>query len=656
MDFTTRTLQRLYVATEIQTLQIREVVTVFLLCITKCDAVPQQRNVTVTAMDCRKPSLIKSFNAKDICRTGKTTIGDTETVTLIQRTENRAISAYRCTVVESHFLFYCGSYSHMKMSIPPTINEEVQLRVEDCNRMIRTQTHILRNGKAIPIDFNHVRHFKFLEHGSISWKTDNLYCEGADITYNDERHTNILLFVSGYVLVTEVTLKESETQIIDLDKNIMLEDSCLKSNACVMPGGTYVKSNKAQNNCFYHKIRKIKMNSLDIDGTGYLVSHGHKMLIKRGSETTFPAECRVDKVMTTQYPDLYISLNPANNLMDIQGDEINLDLEMRLTVEYLQYYTEDMTNVLQANVAHDLCEIKSQFHRSTDMSPFHHDHMIRRRGNIIQEFKCQEVLAVVVTNTVPTPHCFRHAIPAFLNDHLILIDTQKNLIINLNERIPISCDILYPDYIYDSSDTILLYANPGIRVEHDLHVIDNIHSHNKHSHETISKDLMYTESEITKFTNLIQFQRVKETVIDDFVSNICNGPTSRCGYNSKFSTPVLDWKNLIPHIPTILPLEMIKSVCLWAGVSGGIVYLSLSIFQILRRLFPWCKKGANNQSVNINIQPGQPSSQPPPPPPPPSIRQSDLPALPAPPREDQDLSMNRIRRVRFNRQDHGGEM
>ena len=560
-----------------------------------------RKNLTINALDCRNPSNLRSYDISNMCRNHTIINNRIEKITLLQKVTAWEIPAKKCILFESHFLMYCGVYSHMKLARAPIIHNNIELSIDDCKRVIATQTYILRNGESIPITLNQKAHFQYVEHGSTDWQTDNLYCNGADITYRGERHTQILLYVSGSILLTDVTLKQDDSKLVDTFSHALLPESCISGSACIAPEATYVKLGK-QLKCNYKAVRTLDMQNLLLDNEKYLVSHEHKILIKIGSPVTLPDTCAVKDSYKTQYPQVTYIRDANMELSQIQGGDVDIDLEMRITTEYLQFYAENLNNQLNSLLTEKFCMSKISFPTGTDISPFNPGYLVRRRGGVLQEFQCESVRVTAIVNSAPLKECFNHDIPVFLNDELVLLDTEKGIISDIKKKKAISCDLTYPDYVWDTTHKYLLYADPVIRVEHHLHLKDYVMSPHDYHHEAIEKSLFYTKDEVTKYENLIHFHQVRNEVLDHFVANLCSGENSQCGYNSKFTNPIINWSNLLPQIPEVFPWQSYLYYFKLVGVLGGILFILKHINLFLKRwIFYYKRKRSPQQTTPIQL-------------------------------------------------------
>ena len=602
----------------------REYLTGILILVNGAISLTSIKNVSIAGFDCRTPREIRTFDRAQFCPKPGKVVNREQKVTVIQRDDVTTHVALRCKQRESKFLIYCGAYSHMKLLRSPVIDQTVEVTVAECQRMMTTQTIILRNGKAQPLTIGKRTVFSYIEHGTAEWDSTNFKCNGATIMFQGEQHENTMVYISGSIELTKVDIKYSKGKVIDATDHVGIKSTC-KDN-CIDNEATYVRVGH-QSECKLKKIRQISMMRVQLGTEEYVISHGHKLLLNLGKRVSPPEGCGIGNVIQTQYKDLLVSFEDGGKLSTITGDGVNLDLELRTTSEYLQYYTEHMIQGVSEGFKKRICEREVNLNDGINLSPFHEGYLIRSRGDIFQELKCNPVKVNAMVNTAPVDHCYRHALPVYLGNELVLLDTQSRTIYDLGEKQQIPCAIMFPDLVYDVTRSILIYADPVIRVNSDIKVIQaGDWSKGEPNHEKINLNLLYTTDEMVKYSNLLHFQRVRDSVLSDIVSNVCSGDKNRCGFDSGFVKPTLNWHNLVPEIPVLLPFEKVMKYMKNAGSLGGVIFLMYVIFQAMyrvmralnKRLCPHGRGGSREKaaeqitvSVSQNAAPKEDAGRPP---------------------------------------------
>ena len=167
---------------------------------------------SIRALDCRTPKRIISWDLSSMCRSSnlETSLTDqVNTLTIVQETRTRRIWAGRCGRKTSRFIAYCEAYSHVKLSTPPDIMQPEPLSIEECTTLTTSNTYYLR-GKSIYVPWNARWTLKGFEHGNVFFGAFNTNCEGADTTVDDERHTNVIVYITTTIELREVTLLQED--------------------------------------------------------------------------------------------------------------------------------------------------------------------------------------------------------------------------------------------------------------------------------------------------------------------------------------------------------------------------------------------------------------------------------------------------------------
>ena len=166
---------------------------------------------------------------------------------------------------------------------------------------------------------------------------------------------------------------------------------------CSMGIDTYLVLEKP-NRCQLAKIRSLVVSQVQLTHKGksenYLVNEEHKIILRKLDKQR-SEECDLT-YFTTDYPELMIVQNSQENSaklleMSTHADSINLDLELRLSEEFLHFQMERMVQSSIHEVQKHLCTLGANSLHQLERSPIHPNALIRDRGDIIQEMQCQTV-------------------------------------------------------------------------------------------------------------------------------------------------------------------------------------------------------------------------------------------------------------------------
>ena len=91
--------------------------------------------------DCSKPSSISRISVKKACQQDDTAKNVTTTYRLLQRKRETRMKGFKCQILKSDFLLYCGAFSHQKMLRTPMIDVQTRVTVTHCWEMVTVQAY-----------------------------------------------------------------------------------------------------------------------------------------------------------------------------------------------------------------------------------------------------------------------------------------------------------------------------------------------------------------------------------------------------------------------------------------------------------------------------------------------------------------------------------
>ena len=554
-------------------------------------------------MDYRQPTKIQSGLVDDICGKPTNTTSEriTQDVIVLQSSGTRVITATRCKKQAHRILMYCGAYSHMKLIEPPDVHRDEEFTKEAC-KLTTTGVYKREDGNLMNVEKGRPLRYKYLEHGKVTFNPTNVACEGATFNIGGEQHKGIIEYMSIEVMIEEVTIEIDDGSIRDLDANIKLPYACGKDEACTNGPVAYVWKNPEHWCPLYH-VRTIPMERIQlttVKGTeNALISHEHKLtLIMRGSYTV-PRDCReLRKVYNTNYDQIKVAFTAD---LYYHADQVtaalipsvlDLDLELRITDEYLAYKMENLIDERSRQVAQKLCKINQHNIRTAEISPFHPNALLRISGEVITEVQCQPTIVYARIGDKRSEKCNADALPVWASNHPSWLQSVTRILLEESELQHISCESQFLPTFY-TEDKKLLHAKPDVQeVQVKLtHVgTDYLHHDPDHVHETFETDLLYSSNEIEKFNSLIHFSRSKSNLVSALTEKYCS-KSKNCGsYKPPTSSSSFSLQNLED--------EIVQSFSIWsrikdfAGEYGGIcglICMFLTVCTGIHRLVTLCR-------------------------------------------------------------------
>ena len=502
-------------------------------------------------LDCRNPSMVRNGLVSDICK-GDTTLGKVdepvETVTIVQHSTKRITKAYKCKKRVTRLTEVCGAFSHSKILGPPDILQAVPFSAIDCQQTIQRGIFHTETGESINIDVNREYSYKYIKHGKLSISPDNVACQGASVTINGEQHNSIVSLVTANIEFLEIEVEVDTNSAIDLDSNIKLPSDCIRRNLCVDGHVAYVISHP-ENLCPLYIIRTLPMKKVKLETNKgpqvAYVSREHKiLLIIKPDEATDNSCDPVRSIGATQYPNIKIlhhgntpGISLQTAIMSLGASELDLDLEIISSVEYEAYDLEQKMSIQMHMMGTSLCTMSKQTLYQAEISPFHPDSLIRVRGDIIQELKCEIIVAEARLGDNRGPHCYKDSIPVWVRNTPLFMMATTGLIVDESTLTLVPCQSQY-NSIFLSKSGRLVQADPTVSLAEEmdiqdiesgyLHALDNAIPH----HTEFSGDFLYEANQLDAFNQLVHFGRAKTHVLDSLVRQYCydeTGKSTKCG-------------------------------------------------------------------------------------------------------------------------------
>ena len=178
--------------------------------------------------------------------------------------------------------------------------------------------------------------------------------------------------------MVDLSIQIGDQDVQELREMTILPPSCVTEMKCIVGLHTYLITSPI-NKCRLKKIRTISMQNTQLihDNilTEYLVNHDHKLILWI-TNTARDDNCDV-QIHHTNYPELKIIIDSEAPAIDTVQTQINMDLELRISEEYLMYQTEELLMLKTAQMQLHLCILGLSSLQQMEHSPFHPDALIR---------------------------------------------------------------------------------------------------------------------------------------------------------------------------------------------------------------------------------------------------------------------------------------
>ena len=565
------------------------------------------RNYTVDAFSCSQPTIIHAYDALSACNQSHGTSGEGKSrrITLLKKVDRNSVKSFKCELARSKFLIYCGAYSHMKLLRPPILNEAVKMSAEECKKISRTRIYTLPTGKSYPLTVNVVTNIPLIEHGSVNWEANNMFCQGTDVMYHGELHKNVLVYTTLVIKVTEVVLDTNREAWIDQMSQVQLPDRCMHKKTCETDTATYVDVEQPPT-CQLERVRTITMRTIIQGNQEIYVDDDSMLVLQPAGLAPVPEECGVTHVHGTQFNVLFVTEDPNVHVPDLES--INLDYDTALAVQgdYIRFRTDQLRREAEDQISTRICRSGVHLH---DVVPVTQDgRVLRRRGDLVQQIQCQPVRVIVAVGTTPSSQCYPDHLPGYWNGELILINSETRVITPLAQVHQANCSQDDTVFLLDSSGAVFLYANPEIRAQPKGSLLSRLEILPHHSSEYKGTSVLYTSQEYRQLHRFLLEHHARKSVRQKLLDAACDG--GRCGGYNPGSTAFLPSSSIFAEVPKVPSVEQwFHQYLSTPGLVGGwcfLIYLCISIQLKLLSIFRCTRvptRGADPASVNIALTP-----------------------------------------------------
>lgn len=502
--------------------------------------------VPIDALDCRFPTHIQSGLVNKICDTKsnrmETSLNKTSVI-LLQQSDKRVISAYRCTKFYSTFTEVCGMFSHTKLYSPPKIKEPQLITGAECQGMKDTLTYRREDDSLAGIQLNQIYTYQFIKHGALHYSSSNVNCDGATITVNGEQVSNLVELISAEVIIKAIQVETGIAKAVDLDRNVPLPTTCAHERQCQVGAEAYVMVHP-ESACPLSVIRTAEMNLVKLNSDDgekdALINHQDKILLTLLKEEAAPSACRpIFTMYQTEFNNLKVVTQDkaiaavSNIVKHFDASLLDLDLEIRTSESYLTYYFQEVLFQQMKSVTSKICTINRHSLELNELSPFHPDSLLRVRGDVIQELKCKRVTAVARMGESRSEKCSSDSLPVWLDNQPVRIQSRTHLVVEEDPLEMIPCSAAFLPVFLAKDGKTLLTANPEVQVtkipighlvDDYLHLTDEA----DFKHPNFGEELLYTREEMEQFNELIHFSRTKKRVINALITDYCEA-NDQCG-------------------------------------------------------------------------------------------------------------------------------
>ena len=118
---------------------------------------------------------------------------------------------------------------------------------------------------------------------------------------------------------------------------------------------------------------------------GYLIDHGHKVLLKKGQQIPAPTQCGLATLWTTEYENIFLTQDAGN--WEEMGDDLDISKYIEERDDYIMWRLEEMLGAKGDLLQQKLC--KQEFQRPANgIFCLKDNQIVKLNGAVIEYITC----------------------------------------------------------------------------------------------------------------------------------------------------------------------------------------------------------------------------------------------------------------------------
>lgn len=484
------------------------------------------------ALQCDDAQALARYSGRKFCELGKireenglVDSTDGGEYSILQFDEMRRFKAVRCVKRVSAISAVCGAFSHTKLVEPLDVMKPVLISRQECSDAAATRLVTTEDGRQLKAGVGTVVSYKYIEAGSVTLSDDNAACEGGETKMGGKRHVGMIKLVTVQLEISEVEVTE-QGGMLSVRGERLPRVCNLNLEGCELDDLTLTIDLNKVNLCQYTEIRRAAFRAFVLEGRKMVRNDAHKLLFQIGPPASWPSNCLVQgELRKTNFQRLFLfrgaplggapgaAFNPA---------QVDLELEVRLTDSYLEYWALAALRESESAWQSELCAVSAN-QLNHDHVVLHGDHLLRMKGEIVHEFKCAWVEVTARAGfRAEGGRCLDH-LPVFTAGQEMKYLAPLTRILEPRSAVTVlNCSANFPVAIEDVKGRMIA-ANPSVGlVEVALSEYHSMDVHGRNHTELFEvRSLLYTPEEIHDYEQLVLGPSSDRAVTKQFSSYYC---------------------------------------------------------------------------------------------------------------------------------------
>ncbi len=485
----------------------------------------------------------------------------------------------------------CGAFSHSKLVEPPDILKPVKVKKADCQDVADTKMLTTEDGRQLKASLGTTVIYKFIDSGSVTLSANNVACEGGEMKLMGKKHESVIVLATVHFKIREIDVTEYKGSL-KTNEGWLPRSCSLEYEGCVLDDMTLVINLARVNMCPYAEVRKAKFKAFQMGEKNMLQSDENKMLFQTGGKIPIPSGCVMQgNLIKTNFDRLYLlkgEMGTTNIIGLFNPSDVDLDLEMRLTDFYMEHWSLAAVKESTALWQSELCSLAAS-RLNEDHVVLHGDHLLRMKGEIVNEFKCQWIIVTTRAGfKAEGEKCLDH-LPVFTDSSELMYLTPMTRLLEPRSAVTVlNCSANFPITIEDKQGRMIT-ANPNVAVvevalsEYHLQDVSN----QNHTELFEVKSLLYTPEEVHDYEQLLLGPSSERAVTKQFSSYYCQA-SGECMPSR--DTQDFRWNRMLQDPSEIFTWwwEDLKDWLLWWGAVWGCVEFVMTMVTFAIKLMTIC--------------------------------------------------------------------
>ena len=514
-----------------------------------------QAEQKIQAYNCQRPVNIHQYQRKTVCNEDEMETSERKQFTIVQKAKVQYSTGWRCEVLKSTWVFRCGAWGHLKLARIPQVAHSISVSPQWCSEMVsRRKFKVDQSGQSFQLDIDRVNIITVTEAGELKETNDKITCTGQQLRTNGVLHTNVVELAEYKVTIRTEQYHIKDNQLEAVSSHLTLPCK-VNTFGCVTGTGTYTYDPVVQK-CPLQRVRDIAARKVM---QTYLLDDEAQLLLNQTGKTRIPG-C-TQELITTDYDDLYImEPNQASTFPMLRAEELEMDREVKLLGDYLNFRLEDTTRDLKQGIDKGTCESTTD---STTPIQIRDEVFAFVKGDLYFSFKCQKTTVVVAERSkcytdIPVEGDFEFA------DSVTRVLKHHSTIVPCNHHFPLTVKTM----------TNWIELSPHIKIVPEPQA--NKHRPKAHiRHKSFVDGGLYTNTELINWENLLNFPTYQKALL----TGVSLGSCIKEGQCQEESGEVrtYDFDRLIPGV--MEKLDFMATIRKWIETNGA--YLSAGVIVLV---------------------------------------------------------------------------